>query len=149
MGIKTFNKSIITALAEAISSFNIGEVGNLLSDTGEFAFQNESFEIIMSGKKEFLNWLECCLKRSPLFTRLRKKLSFEIVQSLHHVAGNPIIVFEDGRFPLFSPGQTRKEHSGLVIKSFENKITGIELCFLIVKTENPFIYEKRRLKPAL
>ncbi len=79
----------------------------------------------------------------------RKRLRFTIVQCMHCLNGNPIIIFEAGRFPVFSGSQAKNEQSGLVITSVENKITGIELCFLVMKTENPFIYEKRCLRPGL
>jgi hypothetical protein len=68
---------------------------------------------------------------------------------MHCATGNPIIVFEEGRFPVLSGNQAKDEQSGFVIKSDENKITGIELCFLVMKTESPFIYEKRCLRPHL
>ncbi len=144
---KTCNKSVTTALAEAIASFDIREVENLLADGGEFAMQNTAYITTISGKKEFVSWLGICRKKLPFMRRLRKKMSFNIVQSLHHVAGNPIIIFEDGRFPVFSASQKKNEHSGLIVRSENNKITGIDLCLLILKTEAPFIYEKRNLNP--
>jgi hypothetical protein len=147
--IKTYKKTIIAELAEAISSCNIDGIASLLSDDGNFAIQNEHFEIIISGKDEFIHWLSGCYSKFLFKSRFKKRLSFTIVQCLHCLTGNPIIVFEEGRFPVFSGNQAKNEQSGLVIRSDENKITGIEFCFLIMKTENPFIYEKRCLKPGL
>jgi len=142
---KTYKKTIITELAEAISSFNVGEVKSLLSDEGTFAMQNDDAVIVISGKEEFISWLTRCYRKFPFGGRFRKRLDFNIVQSLHHSTGSPIIVFEEGRFPVLSADQARNEQSGLVIKSDNNKITGIDFCYLIMKTENPFIYEKRYL----
>jgi hypothetical protein len=147
-GGKTYKKSITAELAEAISSFNIGEVKSLLSDVGAFATQTENFGIVISGKEEFISWLNRCYRKFPFSGRFRKRLSFNIVQSLHHSTGSQIIVFDEGRFPVFSVNQTKNEQSGLVIKCDNNKITGIEFCYLIMKTENPFIYEKRYLNPV-
>lgn len=148
-GIKTYEKSIAAELAEAISSFDISEVATLLSDDGEFAVQRENYEIIISCKDDFLNWLSGCYSKFPFSGRFRKKLSFTIVQCLHCMTGNQIIVFEDGQFPVFSGSQSTNEQSGLVILSDDNKITGIEFCFLVMKTENPYIYEKRCLRPRM
>lgn len=148
-GIKTYKKTITAELAEAISSFDIAEVARLLSDNGEFAIQNENYEIVISDKQEFISWLSGCYGRFSFKGLFRKRLSFTIVQCMHCVTGNQIIVFEAGRFPVFSGSQSKNEQSGLVIKSVENKITGIELCFLVMKTENPFIYEKKCLRPVL
>jgi hypothetical protein len=145
--IKTCEVSITAELADAISSFNIDDIANLLSDEGKFAVQNENYKIVISDKNGFISWLSDCYSKYSFNAKLRKKLSFNIVQCMHCVSGNPIIVFEEGRFPVFSGTQTKNEKSGLVIKYDENTITGIELCFLVMKTENPFIYERRCLRP--
>jgi hypothetical protein len=147
--VKTCEKSITAELADAISSFNIADIASLLSDEGKFAVQNENNKIIISDKDGFINWISRCYSKSSFAGDFTKKLSFNIVQSMHCVSGNPIIVFEEGRFPVFSGTQAKNEQSGLVIKSDENKINGIEFCFLVMKTENPFIYEKKCLKPGL
>jgi hypothetical protein len=149
MGLRTetYKRSIIAELAEAISSFNIGGVAILLSDDGNYSVPDENFKIVISGKDEFLSWLSGCYGKLLFAGMFRRRLSFNIVQSLHCVTGNPIIVFEKGRFPVFSSTRQKNEQSGLVIKSDENMITGIELCLLVMKLEKPFIYEKRCLKP--
>jgi hypothetical protein len=147
--IPLYRKSIIAELAVAISSFNIGGVANLLSEDGKFAVQNENYEILITGKDEFLQWLNKCYSRFVYTDKFRNTLSFTIIQCLHRVTGNPIIVFEQGRFPVFSDEQAKNEQSGLVIISNEHKIIAIELCFLVMKTENPYIYEKRYLKPGI
>lgn len=147
--IKSYGKTIAEELAEAISSFDTTQVANLLSDNGEFAVQNERYEIVISGKHEFITWISGCYRKVSFAGLLKKRLSFTIVQCMHCVTGNQIIIFEAGRFPVFSGSQAKNEQSGLVIKSFGNKITGIELCFLVMKTENPFIYEKKCLRPVL
>ena len=112
-------------------------------------FRMRIIEIVISGKDEFLSWLSGCYSKLAFGGRFRRRLSFKIIQCLHCVTGNPIIVFEKGRFPVFSGNSEKNEQNGLVIKSDENKVTGIELCLLVMKIENPFIYEKRCLKPDL
>lgn len=140
-------KTVIAELADAISSFNIAGVSSLLSDDGKFAIQNENYEIIISDKAEFLRWLSGCYSKFIFTGKFRSRFDFTIIQCLHCVTGNPIIVFEEGKFPVFSGDQSKKERSGFVIISDKNKITRIELCFLVLKTESPFIYEKRCLRP--
>lgn len=143
------NKPIIEELAEAISSFDISGLSFLLSDNGEFAIQNENYEVIISGKDKFLTWLKGSYERFLPLIKSRRGLSFTIVHCMHCMNGNPVILFEDGRFPVLSGSQTAEEKSGMVVKSDKRMITGIEFCFLVTKTENPFIYEKRYLKPCL
>jgi hypothetical protein len=147
--IKTFEKSIADELADAISSFNISDLSRLLSDEGQFAVQDENSKIVISDKDGFINWMSGCYSKFSFTGKSCRKLSFKIVQCMQCVSGNPIVVFEEGRFPVFSGTQTKNEQSGLVIKSDDYKITGIEFCFLVMKTENPFIYEKRCFKPDI
>jgi hypothetical protein len=104
---------------------------------------------VILGKEEFIRWLGGCYSKFLFRGRLKRSLNFTIVQCMHCVNGNPIIVIDEGRFPVFSGNQTKYEQSGLVIKSNDHKVTGIEFCFLVMKTEHPFIYEKRCLKPEL
>jgi hypothetical protein len=145
----SYTKTIIAELADAISSCDLTAVENLLSEDGKFAVQNENYDIIISGKNEFISWLNGCYKKSGSGGRISKRLTFTIIQSMHRMNGNPIIVFEEGRFPVFSVNQTENEQSGLVVISDDTTITGIELCYLVMKTESPFIYEKRYLLPGL
>lgn len=143
---KQNDKSVISELAEAISSVDISKIEDLLSDNGNFVVQDENYKVYWSDKAKFLGWLNSCYSRFLSSGRTISKLSFTIVQSMHSPAGNPIILFEDGKFPVLSMNQLREEKSGLLIKCEDNKITGIEFCFLVTKTESPFIYEKRYLK---
>lgn len=149
LGTESYKKSLIEELAEAISLYNIEGVAILLSDNGSYAIQDENLKIVYAGKGEFLKWLRGCYSNLFFGGRFRRRLSFNIVQCLHRVTGNPIIVFDNGRFPAFSGKREKNSQSGLVIKSDEKMVTGIELCLLVMKTEKPFLYEKRCLKPDL
>jgi hypothetical protein len=151
MGLRivTYKNSITAELAEAISTFNIEGVAILLSDDGNYTIQDENHKIVISGKDEFLNWLRGCYGKLLFGGRFKRRLSFKIVQCLHCVSGNPVVVFEKGRFPVFAGTREKYAQNGLVIESDEEKITGIELCLLVMKIEKPFIYEKRCLKPEL
>ena len=143
----TYKKNIIGDLAEAISSFNISDVAGLLSDEGKFSVQDKNFVISISDKNAFIDWLSGCYGKFLFRGLFRRKLSFNIVQCMNSINGNHIIVFDRGRFPAFASKQSKHEQSGLLVKFEENKITGIEFCFLVMKTESPFIYEKRHLTP--
>ena len=146
-GIKKDDKSVISYLAEAISSLDIEKVAALLSDDGNFAVQDENYKVLRSNKEKFLVWLSNSYNRFLSSVKSRRKLRFLIVENMHSRTGHPIILFEDGRFPILSGSQSKEEKSGLLVKCDDNKITGIDFCFLVMKTENPFIYEKRYLTP--
>jgi hypothetical protein len=146
---KKEDKSVIKDLAEAISSLDISKVGRLLSDDGNFSVQDQNYVVFRSDKVRFLDWLHVSYGRFLSSGKSRRKLRFVIVQNMHSPAVHPIILFEDGRFPVLSGNQLREEKSGLLIKSEDHKITGIDFCFLVMKTESPFIYEKRYLMPGI
>jgi len=143
------NKSVTIELAEAISTFNLTGVSSLLSDAGRYAVLSHDDEVCMSDKTQFLNWLERSYSGFKSAAWWRRKMTFTVVQSMHSINGSSIILFNEGKFPEFSGKQAMEEKSGLIVEAGKDKITGIELCFLIMKTENPFIYEKRCLKPDL
>jgi hypothetical protein len=149
LGIETYKKSIISELAEAIASFNIEGVALHLSYDGNYAVMDENHKIAVSGKDEFIHWLRGCYGNLLFGGRFRRRLSFNIVKSMHYVTGNPIIVFEKGRFPVFPGNMEKNSQIGFMIKSDDTMVTGIELCLLVIKIENPFIYEKRCLKSDL
>ena len=146
--VNTCGKNTIGDLAEAISSFNISGVACLLSDDGQFFVQDKDFEISISDKNAFIEWLNACYGKFFFRGRFRKRLSFNIVKCMNSINGHHIIVFDNGRFPVFARKQATNEQSGLLVKYEENKITAIEFCYLVMKTERPFIYEKRHLTPS-
>ena len=148
-GMKKEDKSVVSDLAEAISSFDISKIASLLSDDGNFSVHDENFKISRLDNKKFLEWLHGSYRRFKVPGLFRRKLRFVIVKSMHNPAAHPIVLFEDGRFPVLSVNQLKEEKSGLLIKWEDHKITGIDFCFLVMKTESPFIYEKKYLSPEL
>ena len=46
------DKSIVSDLAEAISSLDISKVASLLSDDGNFSVQDENYKVFRSDKHE-------------------------------------------------------------------------------------------------
>lgn len=145
--VKRRANTIIEELAEAIATLDPDRLEILLSDTGAYAVQNEQFEVSMAGKTEFINWLKSCHNRFLPVRRFGRKVRFTVVKSMHSRTGSHIILFNEGRFPSLTGNQDKNEKSGLVISAAKDKIEGVELCFLVMKTESPFIYERRFLKP--
>ena len=60
--IKIDEKAITNQLAEAIATFDIAKVADLLSDNGEYCIQNEKDEIVKSNKEDFINRLNKCFE---------------------------------------------------------------------------------------
>ena len=141
--IKTDQKTITTELAEAISSFNIDKVADLLSENGEYGIQDEKDEIVPTNKANFIKWLSDCIDEFLFVNEDRTKLNYIIDQCLHCRIGNPVIIFENGRFPVFTRDLAQREKCGLMLEFDNNLVSDISLCFLFVKTDNPYLYEKR------
>lgn len=144
--IKSDQKTIVIELAEAIATFNITKVADLLSENGEYHIQDEKDEIILSNKVNFLKWLGDCIDEFLFVNEDRTKLNYIIDQCLHCRIGNPVIIFENGRFPVFTRDLSQREKCGLMLEFKCNLVSDISLCFLFLKTDNPFLFEKRCLK---
>jgi hypothetical protein len=138
-------KTLTEELAAAISRYDIARVAELLTDNGSFSVQNERFEVLVSNKEGFISWLNECYKKIPADRKSRTRLQYTIVKSMHSILDSSIILLEDGRFPLFSENQEPAVKSGMVIKLESGKVCGIKLCVLVMKTESPFIYERKIL----
>ena len=140
--IKTDQKTIATELAVAIATLSIANVVDLLSVNGEYNIQDENDEIVHTNKAEFLDWLGGCMDEFLLVNEDRNKLTYVIDQCLHCRIGNPVIIFEYGRFPVFTRDPWQREKCGLMLELEGELISGITFCFVFLKTDNPYLFEK-------
>ena len=141
--IKTDQKTITTELAEAIATFNITKVADLLSENSEYWIQDYKDEIVLTNKVNFLTWLRDCFDEFLFVNEERTRLNYIIDQCLHCRIGNPVIIFENGRFPVFTRDLAQREKCGLMLEFNDNLVSDISLCFFFVKTDNPYLYENR------
>lgn len=141
--IKTDQKTIAIELADTIATFNIAKVADLLSEKGEYYIQDEKDEIILTNKVNFLNWLSDCIDEFLFVNEERNQLNYIIDQCIYCRIGNPVIIFENGRFPVFTRDPWQREKCGLMLEFDDNLISGITFCFLFLKTDNPFLFEKK------
>jgi hypothetical protein len=139
---KTDQKAIAIEMAEAISSFDITKVADFLKDDGEYYIQDEKNEIVLTNKVNFLNWLKDCLDEFLFVNEDRTKLNYYVDQCLYCRIGNPVIIFENGRFPVFTRELWEKEKCGLMLEFRDNLISDISFCFMFAKTDNPYLFEK-------
>jgi hypothetical protein len=141
--IDTNQQVIVTVLAEAIATFDITKVAKLLSEKGEFQIQNENEERIEANKPDFLKWLSDCIDEFLFVNEDRTRLEFTIDQCLYCRIGNPVIIFENGRFPVFSRDLGDREKCGLMVEFKDNLVSDISFCYLFVKTDNQYLFEKK------
>jgi hypothetical protein len=141
--IKTDQEIITLALAEAIASFDTAKVAELLKDDGEYSIQDEKNEVISAYKADFLNWLQKCLDEYLFVNEDKIRLNYIIDRCLYCRIGNPVIIFENGRFPVFTRELWEKEKCGLMLEFKDNLISDISFCFMFAKTDNPYLFENR------
>lgn len=140
--IKTDIFTIAAKLAESIATFNIPEITDLLSETGEYTIQDDKDEIVKADKATFLNWLTICMDEFLYVNDESNKLNYIIDRCIHCKIGNPVIIFEKGRFPVFTRDPWQREKCGLMLEFEGDIISGITFCFVFLKTENPYLFEK-------
>lgn len=141
--IKTDQETIALELANAIASFDIAKVADLLEENGEYSIQDEKDEIVPSNKTNFLIWLGGCFDEFLFVNEDRASLNYIIDKCLYCRIGNPVIIFENGRFPVFSRDLWEKEKCGLMLEFKDNLISDISFCFMFVKSDNPYLFEKK------
>jgi hypothetical protein len=73
----------------------------------------------------------------------RNQLNFIIDKCLHCRIGNPVIIFENGRFPVFTRNPWQREKCGLMLEFDDNLVSGITFCFVFLNSDNPYLFEKK------
>jgi hypothetical protein len=131
--IKTDQETVTLALAEAIVSFDIIKVADLLKDDGEFCVQDEKNEIVPTNKVNFLNCLERCFDAYLSVNEETTRLNYSIDRCLYCKIGNPVLIFENGRFPVFTRELWEKEKCGLMLEFRDNLFSDISFCFMFAK----------------
>jgi hypothetical protein len=114
-----------------------------LSENGEYCIQDEEEEKVISNKVNFIDWLSKCFNEFLFANDDRTQLNYILDQCLHCRIGNPVIIFENGRFPVFNKEPWEREQCGLMLEFEEDLISGITFCFVFLNTENPYLFEKK------
>jgi len=70
-------------------------------------------------------------------------LNYVIDRCSYCKIGNPVIIFENGKFPVFTRNSWEKEKCGLMLEFEDNLISGISFCYLFLTTDNQFHFEKK------
>lgn len=134
-------KTIAEELAEAIASFNIIKVGNLLSENGEYSTLNEKNETVYANKSIFITWLGNLYNDYKAINNISDKLEYTLDKCSYCRIGNPVIIFENGKFPINMKEPWEMEKCGLMLQFEDNLISGITFCYYFLTAENPYNYE--------
>jgi len=134
---------IAKELAEAIASFNIDKVADLLKEDGEYSIQDVKEETVFANKSDFLKWLMNSFNKFSFVDEERSQLKYDIDKCSYCRIGNPVLIFENGRFPIISRNPWESEKCGLMLEFDGNLVSDISFCYIFLTTENPFNYEKQ------
>jgi len=143
--IKTDQETITHALANAIATFNLTKVAELLSEKGEYCIQNGKEETVISNKRDFIKWLGKRLDEFKSVNEDRNQLDYSIDKCSYCRIGNPVIIFENGKFPVYTSKDWEREKCGLMLEFAGNIISDISFCFLfpLIETKQKFSYDGR------
>lgn len=141
--IKTDKEIITKELANAIASFDIAKINELLLDDGEYCIQDEKDETVLSNKTNFIKWLSSCFNEFLSAREDCTGLNYIFDRCSYCRIGSPVIIFEDGKFPVFTRNSCEREKCGLMLEFDGNSISGISFCYLFLTTDNQFHFEKK------
>jgi hypothetical protein len=144
--IETDQKTIAIELANAIAPFDINKVADLLKEDGEYSIQDEKDEIGFANKANFLKWLSSCIDEFLFVNEDRSQLNYDIDKCSYCRIGNPVLIFENGRFPVFTRKLWEREKCGLMLEFKDNLVSDISFCWLFLTTENPYLFEMKCIK---
>lgn len=132
-------KDPVKQFANAVKEKDVALFSSLLDDDGVYEIETKKLKIIKAKKSAFITWLTTKLNSSEIH-------SVVYDQCLHCQIGNPVVLFNDGRFPRTTTEGSDRSKTGLMFELNDDKISYIKFCFLFVKTENKFNFECRAEK---
>lgn len=133
-------KKLVQELAEAIATGNIHLIHDLLDEDGGYIITDSKFELQETDKYGFLNWIKPLMEDRGL--DFENKLTYNFDQCMHCQIGNPVILFDEGRFPVATKESWEKEKLGLMIEFEGEKISGISICGSFLHRDNPYNFEE-------
>jgi hypothetical protein len=128
-------KELTRKLADSISNGDINQVHELLDDEGEFTICDPNYELMTTDKYGFLNWIKPFLLERKLSSF--NKMDYTIDQCIFCKIGNPVILFEDGKFPIKTEEPWQRERLGFMLEFEGEKISGISICGVFLYAYNP------------
>lgn len=131
---------IAVRFADAVKNMDMQMLDELLEEPGDYQITDETTTAntevnrLDADKAGFLQWL------------LQKRLATAVYdisfdQCLHCAIGNPVVLFNNGQFPVNTRDMSETSKTGLMLDITENKIKGIQLCFTFIGEENKCNFE--------
>lgn len=138
------DQEIITLeLANAIATFDIAKVAEQLSDHGEYCIQDGKEETVLANKTTFLAWLSNCFDEYLSANEDCLSLNYIVDRCSYCRIGNPVIIFENGKFPVYTTKPWHREKCGLMLEFKDNLVSDISFCYLFLTSDNQYHFENK------
>lgn len=132
--IEISTQEIIKVFSEAVKENDLQAISSLLSADGIFEIEDTELKAVESDKKTFINWLSLKLNTATIET-----IAFD--QCMFCVIGNPVILFNGGKFPITPKDLSERTKTGFMLDIKEDKIIHIKFCSFLLHGENKYGYE--------
>ena len=132
---KTNVNEIATTFANAVQAKNTSLIASILADDGKFETQDSQLDTIEHcSKAVFLAWVETAISETSIFR-------VEHDQCLHCKIGNPVLLFNDGKFPPVKKEMANISMNGLMLDIQDGLISEIKFCYTFLGRENKYQHE--------
>lgn len=128
------NIELIKLFVSASLNNDILAIEYLLAEDGIFEIEDKNLELVDASKKEFLLWYNYKLQETTI-----NEVVYD--QCIGCSFGKQVVIFNNGTFPREPQDFTDKTKAGLMIDTFDGKITKTMLCLTFLKTENRAVCE--------
>ena len=131
----TSTKDIVQQFAAAVQNKDFEQIASLLAEDGKFNTQDAELNTLeATGKDEFMNWFIPALSGTSIS-------SIEYDTCILCKMGNPVVLFNDGKFPARKLETASKSMTGLMLDIADGLICGISFCYYFATRENKYQYE--------
>ena len=127
-------KATMDLFVDSIVAKDINQLKSLLSEDGLFEIQSARLNTLEVDKKRFVSWIKKRLKEESELT-----VTFD--QCLHCSIGAEVLLINDGTFPRQIKDSSERSKAGLMLESKDGLINKIRFCYVMVKTDNKYVFE--------
>jgi len=129
------SKQIVEQFAAAVRDKDYELIASLLAEDGEFHTQDSELNSIdNSNKAAFMQWLIPALSATTV-----EQVDYD--QCLHCKIGNPVVLFNGGKFPPVRKDSSSVSTQGLMLDIADGLIKEISFCYTFLSRENKYQFE--------
>lgn len=128
--------SVIDRFSKGVLKKDLESIIEILADDGEFEIQSPRLNTLSVNKRRFVSWFKKRLKEA-------NEINISYDQCLHCSIGRKVLLINEGTFPRQIKDSSERSKTGLMLMVEEDRIFQIKFCYVFVKTENKFAFERK------